>query len=509
MDVINDSNIILAFRNWAFALGRFLCRLWHSHRVRSAGVALALVMILGVVDYERYLSGSDLPLEDYPAFSLGEYQRLIVFAPHCDDEVLGAAGLIQAALRQDIEVRIVIATHGDGYLFATMDEFKRAFPRPQDFISMGERRRQESLDALSSLGLPPQEATFLGYPDRGLASMWWSHWDDAQPFRSPYSQRDHSPYAHIRQPGAPYSGESLLRDLHGVLAEFQPDLVVLPHPLDEHPDHRALSAFVSLAVELVHADDPAYDPALLGYLVHYGMYPQHRRLSPLDGLRPPRQLEIVGDWTQWMLSSGDVAAKQRAVSAYRSQQRLLGAFLRRFVQPNEPFMRMEAATVLGIVEAETLPDAEAGEPVQSAQALPEETGVPRADDPVQDSVVRIARGGADIAGLRVFRWGDSLWVMLDLQAPVSRAYSYRLRVRVFSTDNTATWQGHYARADTDTVWARGDRVWFKLDREALGDPDWLAVTAETRQGVTLDHTAWHLIRLTEWPWEESDADGQE
>lgn len=478
-------------------------RLVHSRHVRGASVALTLVMVLGVVDYKRYLSGSNLPLEAYPALSLGEYQRLVIFAPHCDDEALSAAGLIRAALRQGMEVHVVIATNGDGYLFATMDEFKRVFPRSQDFISMGERRRQESLNAMSSLGLPPDAAIFLGYPDRGLSSMLWSHWNDEQPYHSPYSQRDHSPYAYIRQPGVPYSGESLLRDLRGILEEFRPDLIVLPHPLDEHSDHRALSAFVSLAVELTHADDPAYAPTLLGYLVHYGMYPQHRRLAPLDGLRPPRQLEAVGEWAQWMLPSGDIVAKRRAVSAYRSQQRLLGTFLRRFVQPNEPFMYMEAAIVLGIVHSEALPDAD------SDPVLPEDASVPRVDDPVQDSVVRIARGGADVAGLRVFRCGDSLWVMLDLQASVGRAYSYHLSARTFAEESTTTWQEHYARADTDTAWARGKQVWFKLDQNALGNPDWMIVAAETRQGVTLDRTAWHLIHLKAWPWEENSADGRE
>ncbi|MBN1935663.1 MAG: hypothetical protein JW934_13425 [Anaerolineae bacterium] len=48
-------------------------------------------------------------------------------------------------------------------------------------------------------------------------------------------------------------------------------------------------------------------------------------------------------------------------------------------------------------------------------------------------------------------------------------------------------------------------MWFKLDRETLGNPDWLAVIAETRQGITLDHMAWHLIRLQAWPWEKAGA----
>ncbi len=492
----NSASLIAQLLSWLRKLAR-------SRPAQRASVVLALVMVLGIVDYERYLSGSNLPLDTYPALALGEYRRLIVLSPHCDDEALGAAGLIQAALRYGIEVHVVVATNGDGYFFATVDEFKRAFPRPQDFIDMGERRRQESLDAMFSLGLPPDAITFLGYPDRGLSAMWWQNWDQDQPYRSPYSQRTHSPYTNTRRPGAPYSGAALLEDLRGILDEFQPDLIVLPHPLDEHPDHRALSAFVSLAVEMAHVDGPAYEPTLLGYLVHYGMYPQHRRLTALDGLRPPRQLATVGEWTQWMLSSSDIAAKRRAINAYRSQQRLLGAFLHRFVQPNEPFVRLEAATVLGIVTAEALPDADSSSVQDKTIALP------RADDPVQDSVTRIARSGADLAGLRVFRLGDDLWVMIELNAPVSRTFSYHLNVRAFSTASTTTWQGYYARADTDDAWARGNQVWFKLDRETLGNPDWLAVTAETRQGITLDHTAWHLIRLQTWPWEKAGADERE
>ncbi len=480
---------------WVLSVCAWLRRLICSRHLRRLGVTLALVVLLGVVDYERYLSGSDLPLDAYPLLSLSEHRRLLVLAPHCDDETLGAAGLIQAALRIGIQVQVVIATNGDGYLFATMEEFRQAFPRPQDFINMGERRREESLSAMSVLGLSSDAVIFLGYPDRGLSAMWWSNWENERPYRSPYSQRDHNPYTHTRQPGAPYSGQSLLRDLIGILSEFQPDLIVLPHPLDEHPDHRALSAFTFLAVELTHADNPDYDPTLLGYLVHYGMYPQHRRLAPLDGLRPPRQLQRVGEWVQWMLLSGDMTAKQRAVGTYKSQLRLLGAFLRRFVQPNELFMRVESATVLEAVGIEVIPYA------KNAAVSLENLGSALAHDPVRDSAVRTVSGGADIAGLHVLRWGDDIWVTLELRASVSQAYTYYLNVRTFWEENSTTWQLHLTRAETDTAWAKGKQVWFKLDRKLLGDPAWLAVAAETRQrGILLDRTAWHLIRLHDWPW---------
>lgn len=482
-------------------LTRLLARLGRLLRSRYAyrlGVVLTLAAVLGIVDYERYLAGSNLPLGAYPVLSLNEHRRLLVIAPHCDDEALGAAGLIQAALRMGIEVKVVIATNGDGYLFATMEEFRQAFPRPQDFINMGELRREESLHAMSILGLSPAAVTFLGYPDRGLSAMWWSNWENTRPYRSPYSQRDHSPYMHIRRPGVPYSGESLLQDLCEILDEFRPDLIVLPHSLDEHPDHRALSAFTALAVELTRAGDPEYNPTLLGYLVHYGMYPQHRRLAPLDdGLRPPRQLNVVGEWVQWLLSSGDMAAKQRSVAAYKSQQRLLGAFLRRFVQPNELFMRVESATALEVVGVDMTTYAQTHRPVESQEFL-------RADDPVRDNTVRTVNKGADIAGLHVFRLGNDIWVVLELRGTVSRAYSYSLFVRAFWADHSTAWQMNLARLDTETVWAKGKQVWFKLDRNILGNPEWLAVAAETRQRILFDRTGWHLIRLGRWPWEVSD-----
>jgi len=39
--------------------------------------------------------------------------RLLVLAPHPDDEVLGAAGMIEAAVRRGADVRVVVATDGE------------------------------------------------------------------------------------------------------------------------------------------------------------------------------------------------------------------------------------------------------------------------------------------------------------------------------------------------------------------------------------------------------------
>ncbi|MFQ3611471.1 MAG: PIG-L family deacetylase, partial [Fimbriimonadales bacterium] len=42
-------------------------------------------------------------------------QRLLIIAPHPDDEVLGCGGLIAEAVRQGSAVRVVAITAGDGF----------------------------------------------------------------------------------------------------------------------------------------------------------------------------------------------------------------------------------------------------------------------------------------------------------------------------------------------------------------------------------------------------------
>ena len=465
----------------------------HSRKVWAMGLAFIILATADAVDYECYLAGSDRPSEAYPVLALDEFHRLLVLAPHCDDEILGAGGLIQAALRQGMDVRVVVVTAGDGYRRATIAEFHRPLLTPEDFIVMGERRQQESLNALARLGLSPDAVTFLAYPERGLAALWWDYWESGRPYCSPYSRRDQNLYPRAFRPGAPYSGEMLLDDLRTILAAEHADLVVMPHPNDEHPDHYTLSAFTALAVEMEQAENPAFQPRLLGYLVHYGLYPQPFGLRLQASLHPPRQLERIGAWQQWRLPASEVAAKREAIEAYRSQQRVLGPFLHSFVRQNELYMDMNPVTALGIIEGETFRDAD------SAPAIPNDANLPECDDPVGDSIVRQMRGGADIATLRVLRLGDSLWVALDVRARVSRAYSYYLYVRAITPEGSVTWSGHYGRRSTDGVTAHDHTVWYHLDGDALGNPDWLVLAAETRQGIVLDRTAWRLIRLRDGP----------
>jgi hypothetical protein len=90
-------------------------RVLRSHGMRAIRPVLAILLTASPAVYEGYLASSDQAPETYRALALDKYQRLLVLAPHCDDKVLGAGGLIQAALRQGLDAHVIIATAGDGY----------------------------------------------------------------------------------------------------------------------------------------------------------------------------------------------------------------------------------------------------------------------------------------------------------------------------------------------------------------------------------------------------------
>jgi len=118
-------------------------------------------------------------------------ERLLVLAPHPDDEVIGCGGLLALHLREGRKVHVAVATDG-----------AQAGDAAQ--------REAESRAALALLGDVTIE--FLRFPDRKL------------------------------------SGERELDDrISAILREWKPDLIAVPSPLEIHPDHIALSrAFCDL-----------------------------------------------------------------------------------------------------------------------------------------------------------------------------------------------------------------------------------------------------------------------
>jgi LmbE family N-acetylglucosaminyl deacetylase len=420
-------------------------------------------------------------------------RRLLVLAPHCDDETLGCAGLIQQVLKRGAEARVVLATNGDGFLFATMEEFRRVYPSHGDFRRMGEIRQQESLAALALLGVAGERVSFLGYPDRGSPALWNLHWSNSDPYRSPYSGDDRSSYALTYNPRSVYAGEDYLADLQSVLAEFLPDLVVLPHPNDVHPDHWGLSLFGRLAVALQERALPDYRPAVYAYLVHRHDFPEPGGLLPEAGLVPPRALRDVDPRLHWLrldLSPEEVRRKQEAVFAYRSQIPLLRGLLERFVRRNELFepaliFPLPLISVGKALKPETWQDGlgNAVEPVQP--------------DPGRDVLVHTLMAGADLTDLYAgLRPDGSLAVCARLRGPALPELDYVLRVAATGPQGVKHWAAHSNRR-RGMLQARveGLYVGLELPAEDLGQPWYVLVEAEVHEpGIgDLDKSAWCLL----------------
>jgi len=78
-----------------------------------------------------------------PFSPLEPSHRLLIVAPHPDDEVLGCGGLIAEAVRRGALVRVVFLTSGDGYP-AAATLLCRSTPTADDFLELGRLRMQEA-----------------------------------------------------------------------------------------------------------------------------------------------------------------------------------------------------------------------------------------------------------------------------------------------------------------------------------------------------------------------------
>ena len=275
---------------------------------------------------------------------VGTGERLLVVAPHPDDETLAAGGLIQRVLMRGGAVRVVLVTAGDGYIEAVSHETGR--PRPAEYLAYGERRLREARLALHELGGDVIRAEhLLGFPDGGLEPLLRAHWQHTRPERSSTTGAHEPPYGEAEYLDLRYDGADLRAALVRCLREFRPTTVALPDPLDRHPDHRASELFTLLAVNDWLRTKPR-PPALrlLAYLIHWPNWPPGWDVllppsttdrPPLDlpATLPPRDLAR----TAFALTGAEVATKARALDCYVTQQQEMPTLLAAFVRSTEPF----------------------------------------------------------------------------------------------------------------------------------------------------------------------------
>src|SRR5437870_7121090 len=187
-------------------------------------------------------------------------ERLLVLAPHPDDEVIGCGGLLALHLRDGRQVRAVIVTDGAE-------------------AGNAEIREDESQRALSILGAVPVD--FCRFRDRHLD-------EDA---------------------------DALKTRLRGVLIDFKPDLIAVPSPVEIHPDHVTLSrAFC----ELIQNDASLFAALAVARVAFYEVgYPiRPNTLVDITPVAAKKYAAVTCHTSQ--LAFRDYVSYARGLNAYRA-----------------------------------------------------------------------------------------------------------------------------------------------------------------------------------------------
>ncbi len=227
------------------------------------------------------------PASGLPAFST--QTRLLVVAPHPDDETIATGVLIQQVRAAGGEVRILLLTLGDNNPWPQRWLEQRVWIGAADRQRWGRRRHGEIQQALQHLDVPAQALQSLGWPDLGVTDCL------------------------LR------AGDATVSALAAAIGEFRPSLIAMPALSDRHPDHGSAHVLVRLA--LVGQSEP---PQQLAYLVH-GQTPDSR-VSEVSG------------------TTAQTANKQAALAAHRSQMALSGTRMRHLAARPERYVDVAAAS---------------------------------------------------------------------------------------------------------------------------------------------------------------------
>lgn len=297
-------------------------------------------------------SGAPTPAGLHPAgataeeIRIGPGERLLVIAPHPDDETLGAGGLAQRVLERGGKVRILLLTAGDGYVDAVRQETGQSRPRAEEFIAYGERRLGEARAAARELGRGISVET-VGFPDGGLDQLLRKHMRRGEPERSATTGASDPPYDdEALDPDLPYDGVDLRHAMARTIREARPTIVAMPDPADVHPDHRATAAFSLLALGDVLAEPdrrPGPPPRVFTCLIHWPGWPPgwDRTPSPQDADLPldrPADLPSRGLVARRLtLGAKQIAHKRSALAQYATQVDVMPEFLGAFLRRDEVF----------------------------------------------------------------------------------------------------------------------------------------------------------------------------
>ncbi|MBU2699950.1 LmbE family N-acetylglucosaminyl deacetylase [Sporomusaceae bacterium BoRhaA] len=455
------------------------------------GIAFFVFCIGFIYFYYQEKPEQNIVLESLP--SVNQQTKLLVFAPHCDDETLGCAGIIHDVIQAGGQVLVVIMTNGDGFTFSTEEQFHRVFPTKIDYIHSGYVRQQESLHALQCLGVPANQVLFLGYPDRGLNSIWNDYWDIDTPFTSHFTASNHSPYSNSYQVNAPYSGQAIFNNITKTLKEFQPNFILLPHPHDEHHDHSATWAFAISTVAQFSNRGIAL-PKIFTYLIHRGDFPIPHGYKPELSLLPPRPLSNLPHWYSNKLNPDAKNLKEQSIKEYVSQIKIpiMSNLLYSFIRTNELF----EAVHIPVIKPAPLDLELTALDVWLNQE-------PILINPIGVNPLGALERKARVTSVYSFIQAHTLWLRFHIPDLSVKKNHYHVNLIQFSLQESQFQREkraiNFSTLDTDLpqndISRSSDDVILKLPFNQQNTPDllFIQITTTDKLGATIDQTVWQPL----------------
>jgi LmbE family N-acetylglucosaminyl deacetylase len=289
-------------------------------------IRMRLLFFLIVILSERAIAQPSIP----PFRPITAADRVLVVAPHPDDESLCCGGLVHTALGAGAHVAIVWITNGDGFKWDAIVVERKIRPRAGTYLELARQRQSEARSAGGLLGVASDSLLFLGYPDRGVLSLLLDYYHPNTPWRSKFTGANAVVYEDAVDPGASYSGDNLVKDFNSVLDRVQPTLVLAPSPQDTHPDHRGTGLLVWRTMTARGQQD-----RVRYWIVHGGRdWPAPHGYHPgFAQTVAPRGLGM--QWEAFALDDDAIEAKRLAVSAHRSQMKVMGRIMLGYVRSDE------------------------------------------------------------------------------------------------------------------------------------------------------------------------------
>ncbi len=424
--------------------------------------------------------------------------RILVFAPHPDDESLAAGGLIKRARDLNATVTVVVMT--DGSSAATPDELSQYLEKNNESNSTGiaELRYQETTSALSKLGVNTSNIIFLGYPDTGLRSLFEDYWDPDKPYQSntPFNQFDHSPYNFTYQPNATYTGSNVAKNLKQIITDFKPTIIIAPDGLDEHHDHWATNAFVMYSAAATNFKGKFYT-----YLVHKGgtKWPSPPNYQPSLNLTPPQELQNQNiNWIETPLTSDEEKAKEEAVNSYGLPLSLTKGYLKSFIRTNELFI-IPPTVNAQIIRAENF----------------SRTGMPSSsfEDVRYDYNTKTLKTSDEMSSVGVARDNNKLYIIINSTHQINGELVYRYHFRLLENgqfkrldvkvqNGTAAYEKKSVNSlqpETNaTVEVQGNMLVLKLPLNIFRNVSFLMMNTDVndKNEQLMDLSAWRELKVT-------------